>query len=220
MNHPYTTWQQALDDTLTQRDQAQAWADRLARAIGIHFDVDVGEHSSDHNPWAAALDALDELPDDKPGEALGPAGRAEWALRRLLAASDAEPAAGTPRETARWYMVNNIGMATLCADRDDAEREAANAREAFPQSAPHRVVQLAEVEAAPGPRTPLHEAACQAYGWLWHGTAGDPNAQRARNALVNALTREDMARGIREARALGATVDGAAIEARMMRGLE
>lgn len=31
-----------------------------------------------------ALDALEDLPDDKPGMTLGPAGKAEWALRRLL----------------------------------------------------------------------------------------------------------------------------------------
>ncbi|MBI3146346.1 MAG: hypothetical protein HYZ18_14060 [Pseudogulbenkiania sp.] len=33
-----------------------------------------------------ALDALDDLPDDKPGYALGPAGKAEWALRAMFAA--------------------------------------------------------------------------------------------------------------------------------------
>lgn len=33
----------------------------------------------------ATLETLDELPDDKPGVALSSAGRAEWALRRLLA---------------------------------------------------------------------------------------------------------------------------------------
>ncbi|MCD6663472.1 MAG: hypothetical protein LT082_08740 [Comamonas sp.] len=33
-----------------------------------------------------ALDVLEELPDDKPGETLAPGGRAEWALRRLLTA--------------------------------------------------------------------------------------------------------------------------------------
>lgn len=31
-----------------------------------------------------ALDALEDLPDDRPGMTLGPAGKAEWALRRLL----------------------------------------------------------------------------------------------------------------------------------------
>ncbi|AOZ48794.1 hypothetical protein [Chromobacterium vaccinii] len=36
---------------------------------------------------SAQLDGLDELPDDKPGYTLGPAGKAEWALRRLLAAA-------------------------------------------------------------------------------------------------------------------------------------
>lgn len=43
------------------------------------------------DPWyrelSDALDALDALPDDKPGYALGAAGKAEWALRELLAAS-------------------------------------------------------------------------------------------------------------------------------------
>jgi len=31
-----------------------------------------------------ALDALEDLPDDRPGMTLGPAGKAELALRRLL----------------------------------------------------------------------------------------------------------------------------------------
>jgi hypothetical protein len=31
-----------------------------------------------------ALDDLDELPDDKPGYVMGPAAKAEWALRGLL----------------------------------------------------------------------------------------------------------------------------------------
>ncbi|WP_420996292.1 hypothetical protein ACKI2N_012515 [Cupriavidus sp. 30B13] len=32
----------------------------------------------------AALDKLDDLPDDRPGCTMGPSGRAEWALRRLF----------------------------------------------------------------------------------------------------------------------------------------
>lgn len=32
----------------------------------------------------AALDTLDELPDDQPGYAMGPSNKAEWALRRIL----------------------------------------------------------------------------------------------------------------------------------------
>lgn len=41
--------------------------------------VDAGSFDSLSN----SLDALDELPDDQPGHAMGPAQKAEWALRRL-----------------------------------------------------------------------------------------------------------------------------------------
>ena len=44
----------------------------------------------------------------------------------------------------RWYMVNKDGMPTLCADKKDAEREAAFSDKAWPRMAPHRVVQLVE----------------------------------------------------------------------------
>ena len=43
----------------------------------------------------------------------------------------------------RWYMVNRDGMATLCTDREDAEKEAADAQSAWPHMGPHRAVQLA-----------------------------------------------------------------------------
>lgn len=43
--------------------------------------------SHDYDELSASLDALDELPDDKPRYTLGPAGKAEWALRALLAPS-------------------------------------------------------------------------------------------------------------------------------------
>lgn len=43
----------------------------------------------------------------------------------------------------RWYMVNKDGMATLCADREDAEKEAADAQSVWPHMGPHRAVQLA-----------------------------------------------------------------------------
>ena len=44
----------------------------------------------------------------------------------------------------RWYMVNRDGMATLCADREDAEKEAADANLNWPKRlGPHRAVQLA-----------------------------------------------------------------------------
>lgn len=44
----------------------------------------------------------------------------------------------------KWYMVNKDGMATLCADEADAEREAADAQAIWPGMGPHRAVQLVE----------------------------------------------------------------------------
>jgi hypothetical protein len=47
----------------------------------------------------------------------------------------------------RWYMINAIGMATLCADRLDAEQTARDADAEWPRHAPHRAVQLVELSA-------------------------------------------------------------------------
>ena len=52
--------------------------------------------------------------------------------------------------TPRWYMVDKMGMATLCASKADAEKEAADAQRFWPHMGPHRAVQLvdaADVEA-------------------------------------------------------------------------
>ena len=36
-----------------------------------------------------------------------------------------------------WYMVNKMGMATLCTDKEGAEQEAADAQMAWPHMGPH-----------------------------------------------------------------------------------
>lgn len=43
-----------------------------------------------------------------------------------------------------WYFVNQIGMATVCADKSDAEKEASVADQAWPRHAPHVVMQLVD----------------------------------------------------------------------------
>ena len=48
----------------------------------------------------------------------------------------------------RWYMVTHDGVATLCEDRRDAEREAKDADMAWPHSGPHRAVLLVEASMA------------------------------------------------------------------------
>ena len=44
----------------------------------------------------------------------------------------------------RWYMLNKMGMATLCTDKESAEQEAADAQSVWPHMGPHRAVQLIE----------------------------------------------------------------------------
>ena len=64
-----------------------------------------------------------------------------------------------------------------------------------------------------------HKAMCLAYGWLWHATTtSDPRVHAARAALLEQLSRDDQRAGIRAARAAGASVDGAALEAALNRG--
>ena len=45
----------------------------------------------------------------------------------------------------RWYSVNNMGMATLCADKADAEMTANDCNIQWPRQGPHRAVQLVEL---------------------------------------------------------------------------
>lgn len=48
----------ALTETIKDRDCYHEWADRLAGAIARHFGEDIGEHSNVNNPWAAALGVI------------------------------------------------------------------------------------------------------------------------------------------------------------------
>lgn len=71
-------------------------------------------------------------------DALGEDEKIEWAV---ACAKAAPPTTGEPR----WYMVNKSGMATLCTDREDAERAASDAQAEWPRLGPHRAVQLIEI---------------------------------------------------------------------------
>lgn len=58
----------------------------------------------------------------------------------------------TPHQM-RWYCVDNMGIATLCADRADAEKVASDCDTEWPRQAPHRAVQLVEASALATERT-------------------------------------------------------------------
>jgi hypothetical protein len=55
----YEKHQNELTGALKDRDTYHDWADELADAIAKHTGYDIGEHSSDNNPWRMALNALE-----------------------------------------------------------------------------------------------------------------------------------------------------------------
>ena len=75
-------------------------------------------------------------------------------------------AAAPKAAPARWYMVNKFDMATLCADKQDAEQAAADAQAAWPYVGPHRAVQMVEVAAAPAPAAQGDSLDAARYRWL------------------------------------------------------
>jgi hypothetical protein len=52
-----------------------------------------------------------------------------------------------------WYFVNQLGMATLCADKADAEKSASEADEFWPRHAPHIAMQLVDAQLLESERT-------------------------------------------------------------------
>jgi uncharacterized membrane protein len=58
-----------------------------------------------------------------------------------------------------WYVIDKEGLATLCADKQDAETTAKEADLLWPKNAPHRVAQLVEVEQ---PEEDLYDLAVKA----------------------------------------------------------
>ena len=64
----------------------------------------------------------------------------------------------TTPQPPRWYCVNNMGMATLCADKADAEDVASDCNTEWPRQAPHRAVQLVDASALDTERAARIEA--------------------------------------------------------------
>lgn len=51
--------ERACLEVMEERDRCHEWADNLTDAIAQHFGQDFGEHSSANNPWANALEYLE-----------------------------------------------------------------------------------------------------------------------------------------------------------------
>ena len=72
----------------------------------------------------------------------------------------------TTPQTPRWYCVNNMGMATLCADKEDAEDVARTCDMEWPRQGPHRAVQLVEA-----PK--IHYPMAEPVAWMWRVADSD-----------------------------------------------
>ncbi len=48
--------EQSVEDEINNRDNHHEWADRLANCISEILQVEIGEHSSENNPWFNALE--------------------------------------------------------------------------------------------------------------------------------------------------------------------
>ena len=130
-----------------------------------------------------ALDALDTL--EAQLEAIGAGG----VTGPLIGQPQAMPDLSAPTERGakawagvdaqglrecRWYMLNKDGMATLCADRDDAMTEAASADKLYPNGAPHRALQLVAANAGSEPVVAI-TALWEAIGYQGAHTASTGN---------------------------------------------
>ena len=80
-------------------------------------------------------------------------------LHRNTAAAMNDPAT-------RWYCLNKIGVATLCADQADAVAAALDADIAFPRGAPHRAVQMVELRHLCAVEQQRNELTLAVYEWL------------------------------------------------------
>ena len=115
----------------------------------------------------------------------------------------------TEAQMGRWYMVNRDGMATLCTDRADAEKEAADAQSVWPHMGPHRAVRLVEAsfeaaDMATAAADGFRSAAAEVGPSLQHlhdllytaqRTTGDAQAQaiaEARIALSGIMTAQEL----------------------------
>jgi hypothetical protein len=161
-----------------------------------------------YETMCAVLDELDALPDDKPGVVMGPAAKAQWALRDLLASHSgvkgmcgsngtvdcqstpaSQRCAACPHKTATAGVAldRNQKGATTMSDKITIRYERAGrcfwhiGCTAQRHSPPMRIGDFKEPQ-----RTALYCVACGEGGWFPDGGAGDTHCERIPAAGVPA----------------------------------
>lgn len=119
------------------------------------------------------------------------------------------PAVGVPVERmvrpgaeARWYCLSREGMATLCADEEDAKEVAAESWVAWPQNGPYRVAKMVDADTAESLRTALTELrdrikAHPAYANLTEGEECDVGGDTAELSYLARVADEALGPNVR-----------------------
>ena len=94
-----------------------------------------------------------------------------------------------PASEARWYCVGRNGIATLCADQQDAKSVAFESDAQWPREAPHRAVQLVDIAALAAERERCAEIgrAAQAVLDRWNSPKWEWREQGPTADLMEAL---------------------------------
>lgn len=90
-----------------------------------------------------------------------------------------------------WYVVNNIGMATLCADKQDATQVAVENSIQWPNLAPHRAMQLCDAGALQSAQPAAQDGTCSP-------CEGEPMSARKAAYFMQRFKREEKLLGPNE----------------------
>jgi hypothetical protein len=134
------------------RDFIENDREALAESLTVNGEI-VFEDDIDRGAMAEYANVLEVI-----DEALKAAGNPTDHCEEGLHIANAQP---VPVREPHWYCIDKTGMATLCADEDDARQSAKLADQDWPRNAPYRAVQLCEYTppaAQPAPVQDEHQA--------------------------------------------------------------
>ena len=126
---PYSQHEKECGKLIDERDHAQDWADKLAGAIGEHFGIDIGDHSSCNCPWETAFDTM---PNSK-RQVIPPHMLASclYESARCLGVAQAK----NDKPAIDHWTEKTEALLSRCLRKDDAKREAEIKAEALEEFA-------------------------------------------------------------------------------------
>ena len=130
--------------------------------------TDTNKERAEFESWLAPAWSRDTFADDD-GDTLYVEDWVQGAWM-MFCHNRASLAAKAPAAPTGWYALAADGMATLCVDRDDAEKTAADSEKEWPNCGPFRAVQLYTAPPQGAPITDAEQAA-------WHAGLDEGRSQ-------------------------------------------